>query len=482
MYEQRLNQVQRIRARGKQLWQYLRHTDGLTAASRSQERYRRIALTALVTAAARIVTILTGLLIVPLTVNYLGAERYGLWMTITSVITMLSFVDLGMGNGLINMVAESSGRNDDVQAQQYVSSTFFSLGAISLALTVMFWLVYPIVDWQWIFNVNSKQAAEEAGPALAVFIGCFLLNLPLSVAQQVNAGYQEGYVNNIWGMLSGIVGIGAILIAISYQAGLPWLVLCLAGSTVLTSLLNSLALFSKRRPWLRPRLKHLTPTAMRRIVKISGLFLALQIAVTVGYQSDNLVISRILGADQVAQYAVPLKLFAFGPTILSFVLTPLWPAYGEALIRGDVAWVKQTLRRSICIGLLINVTVALVLVLWGPQIIAAWAGPEIQPQFILLLGLGLWCVLNGFGGPLAMFLNGVNVIGFQVICALSMAIVNLFLSIMFTQSIGVAGVVYGTIISQVLCIFLPSLFYVRKFVFQLVATPTNHSIEASVES
>jgi O-antigen/teichoic acid export membrane protein len=186
-----------------------------------------------------------------------------------------------------------------------------------------------------------------------------------------------------------------------------------------------------------------------------------------------------LGADQVTQYAVPQKLFMFGPTILSFVLVPLWPAYGEALIRGDVAWVKQTLRRSIGIGLLINVSVALILVLWGPQILTVWAGPEIKPQLSLLVGLGLWCVLNSFGGPLAMFLNGANVIGFQVICALSMAALNLVLSIMLTQSIGVAGVVYGTIISQIVCIFVPSLFFVRKFVSQLAATPHDHSSEAS---
>jgi O-antigen/teichoic acid export membrane protein len=359
-------------------------------------------------------------------------------MAITSVITMLSFVDLGMGNGLINIVAEANGHNNVTQAQQYVSSAFFSLCAIALILAATFYLVYPLVDWQWMFNVTSVQAIHEAGPALALFVGCFLLNLPLSVAQQANAGYQEGYVNHIWGMVSGVVGIGTILVAIYLQAGLPWLVLCMAGSTVLTSLLNSVALFGKRRPWLRPRLKYLTPGAMRRIVKVGGLFLALQIAVTVGYQSDNIVISRILGADQVTQYAVPQKLFMFGPTILSFILMPLWPAYGEALIRGDVAWVKQTLRRSIGIGLLINVSLALVLVLWGSQILRLWAGPEIQPQRSLLIGLGLWCILNGFGGPLAMFLNGANVIGFQVICALSMAAINLVLSIMLTQSIGVA--------------------------------------------
>jgi len=49
---------------------------------------------------------------VPLTLNYLGSEHYGLWMTISSVSVMLGFADLGIGNGVLNAVADAYGRDD----------------------------------------------------------------------------------------------------------------------------------------------------------------------------------------------------------------------------------------------------------------------------------------------------------------------------------------------------------------------------------
>lgn len=79
--------------------------DTSTQQGRSRERYRRAALTALASVAARAVTIVTSLLTVRLTIRYLGAERYGLWMTATSVVSLLMFADFGIGNGLMTNIS-----------------------------------------------------------------------------------------------------------------------------------------------------------------------------------------------------------------------------------------------------------------------------------------------------------------------------------------------------------------------------------------
>jgi len=77
---------------------------------KSRERYRRILLTTGASFAARGVSVLTGLVTVPLCVGYLGHEQYGIWMTITSFFIMLGFADFGIGFGLLNAVAEASSR------------------------------------------------------------------------------------------------------------------------------------------------------------------------------------------------------------------------------------------------------------------------------------------------------------------------------------------------------------------------------------
>src|SRR6266699_741403 len=101
--------------------------DTATKHGRAQERHRRAALSTITSIAARGMTLLTVVISVPLTVRYLGTERYAVWMTISSLVAMLTFADLGIGNGLLNAVSESHGKDDPGLAAEYISSGFFLL-------------------------------------------------------------------------------------------------------------------------------------------------------------------------------------------------------------------------------------------------------------------------------------------------------------------------------------------------------------------
>ena len=106
-----------------------------------------MALTAISMAGAKVITIVTMLISVPLTLHYLGSERYGMWMTITSIIAMMGFADLGLGLGLINAISETHGQDDRLAAERYVSSGFFMLSAMALLIMVGFAIAYPLIPW-----------------------------------------------------------------------------------------------------------------------------------------------------------------------------------------------------------------------------------------------------------------------------------------------------------------------------------------------
>jgi O-antigen/teichoic acid export membrane protein len=180
------------------------------------------------------------------------------------------------------------------------------------------------------------------------------------------------------------------------------------------------------------------------------------------FYSDNIVVAGIFGADEVTQYAVPWQLFMIPIVGLSVMLTPLWPAYGEAIARGDVAWIRTTLYRSFAVGLLITVPAATFLVMFGTQVIHLWVGPEVRPSFLLLLGLGLWVVLHAIDIPIGMLLNGANAFKFQVACASLAGIANLAASITLAFLIGLPGVIWGTVITELLFASIPCAFYVPR--------------------
>src|SRR5437763_767538 len=79
----------------------------------AQRRHVRLLQTLATGMAGRGVNVLVSFLSLPLTIGYLGKERYGLWVTITTMLAWLNIADLGLGNSLTNALAEADGKGDN---------------------------------------------------------------------------------------------------------------------------------------------------------------------------------------------------------------------------------------------------------------------------------------------------------------------------------------------------------------------------------
>jgi O-antigen/teichoic acid export membrane protein len=464
----------RLLVRGRGLLR-LAPFDMSTEEGRSRERYRRAALTTISSAVAMATSLLTTLISVRLTVRYLGMERYGLWMTIISFLAMLSFADLGMGNGLLNAISEAHGKDSHESARKNVSSAFFMLSAVATLMLLAFAIVYPFVPWPRLFNVSSPLAAREAGPALVVFVSCVLLDLPLGVVQRVQMGYQKGFVSNLWRVAGSLIGLGGLLLAIHLRKGLPLLVLAVAGGPIVADLLNSITEFGWSKPWLFPKWDFFDREAARRILVLGSQFFLLQIAGAVAFASDNIVAAQVCGPSAVTQYAVPMRLFAVSVSVIGLFNNPLWPAYGEAAACGDNDWAKRTLIRSLGGTTLASALLATILVLFGKVIVHSWVGPQIQPSFSLLIGMATWSVLGALGGALAVFLNATNRIRFEILCALPLAFAAVLGKIVLARWIGIPGIIWGLVIAYTLTTVLPCAVYIPKVLSTLKQGPASLS-------
>jgi O-antigen/teichoic acid export membrane protein len=432
-----------------------------TSSGRARERQRRVTLTALASALARAIGFLTNLITVPLAIGYLDTERYGLWMTIISLTAMVGFLDLGIGSGLIGAIASAQARDDREEVRRYVSAASCLLSVICAIFLSLFALGYPWLPWQTLLNVKDVSAAHDGAMAAAALVTCFALGLPLSVVGRIHAGFQEGFEAALWGAAGSVVSLVGVVLMIALREGLPSLVAASAAGPLLAALGNGVFLYF-RRPWLRPRVNCITGYAVRRVFQQGMLFFVLQLGGVIAYRSDNYVINQVLGPEQVTQYTVPFYLFSLAPLLLNLALAPLWPAYADAAARGDANWVRHTLSRSIKLAMLVAGLPALILVLFGVHIIHLWVGDKVIPTFQLLLALGLLSVILAVSNALAMFMNGLNVLGLQVIGGSIMAITNIGLKILLAERIGVSGVAYATVVAQTLCVLIPCLLYVPR--------------------
>lgn len=440
----------------------LRPFDVSTAEGRARERQRRAALSTVAAMFAKVVSVGTQLITIPLTLNYLGAERFGLWMTISSVVAMLAFADLGIGNGLLNAIAEANGKDDSEAIRRYISSATLILGLVSCSALGVLGLLHSLIPWAKFFNVTSPLAVAEAGPATTMFLTCFALNVPATIVQRIQLGLQMGFVANLWQGASSLSALVAVLTCVHLKLGLPWLVLAFAGAPILAAAANAFVFFLRTRPDLLPRLDLVTRYGIKRVMHSGLLFLTLQVVVAVTYLSDSLIIARILGAREVAVYAVPDKMFSVIPLMLSMMLIPLWPAYAEAISRGDGQWVLKILKISVGFTVAIAGTASLIFVTFGPNIIRLWVGHDVLLPPFLLAAFGIWKVLEGLGNAVSMFLNGANVVGMQVKISLFTAAAAIVLKLILIRSIGISGVLIATIICYTSLALVPYAFSIKK--------------------
>jgi O-antigen/teichoic acid export membrane protein len=439
---------------------------------RSKERYRRAVLTSIAQVASTGLSMLTVLITVPLTLGYLGPERYGVWMTISSIVTVLAFADLGIGNGLLNAVTEAHGKDDRLAASSYVSSAFFFLSGISLILAVVFALVYPFVPWAKVFNVTSPIAMAEAGPAMAVFFGCVLINVPLGMVQQVRLGYQEGFATSLWSAAGSVLRLGGVLLAIALQASLPWLVLAMTGGPAIAALMNSVEIFGVRKRWLLPRWRFVTSSALTRVAHAGFYFFLIQLSTTVAFSSDNIIAAQILGPEAVTQYAVPARMFSVMTMVLTMALTPLWPAYGESIARGDYQWSRKALSKSLTVIAMITIPVSLLLAGISPQLLQLWVGPQISPTWPLLIGLAIWTIVYSLGNAVSMFLNGANAMRPQMVMSVSMCVAAIVFKIIFTYLFDISGLPWGTVLAYSVFVCIPCILWVPR----LLAKPNSRCL------
>ena len=217
--------------------------DVSTVDGRSNQRYRKVLIAASSSMFYKIITVVTGLVSIPLTMDYLGTERFGIWMVCTSILSFIAFADLGLGNGLLNAVSKNHGLDKNEETNKYVSSVFFILLTISIFIGLIMFFIFPYVEWEKVFNVTSPIAIEESSMVILVLTSIIMLNLPLEVVQKIQIGYQQSHINNIWLSLGSIFGLSGVLVSIYFEAGLPWLIGSLMGGPVVANILNGIKLF-----------------------------------------------------------------------------------------------------------------------------------------------------------------------------------------------------------------------------------------------
>ncbi|WP_410815149.1 lipopolysaccharide biosynthesis protein [Micromonospora sp. 067-2] len=359
-------------------------------------------------ALSRAVSALVPLVLLPVTLSYLGTDLYGLWAAVLAVTGMVAFADLGVGLGLMTRLAPCRVDGDTDTARRYISSAYAAVCGVALPLCGLLWLFGGLVPWSLLFNATG-EAARSAHLVAMICLTAFLLNIPLSLVARVQYAYQQVAASNVWQATASALSLPLALGAVFLELPPIAVIACIAVGPLLVNIANTAWTFGRRLPQLAPRPRFIDGRGIRDLFGLGGLFFLVTLVMVLADNADPLIIAHVLGLASVTVYAVPARLFTQLGALVTLVNQPLWPMHGEALARGDLDWVRRTVRRMTIVSTLIALLPSTLLVIFGEAFFAAWLPIPIGNRS-LLLGFACWWIVLAAISPRFMVQNAAGVV------------------------------------------------------------------------
>jgi O-antigen/teichoic acid export membrane protein len=322
-------------------------------------------------------SIIANFLLVPLTINYLDTENYGVWLTLSSFIGWFSFFDIGLGNGLRNKFAEVKTIGNYKAAQAFVSTAYFTIGSISLFIVIVFFGVNQFINWAQLFNTDPSLQGELSIllPIIFAFFGLQLVVKLITSIYQANQNHSIQGRIQFFGQALSLLAIylltktdkSSLLIFGSIFSALP--VLILVGLNFFAFKTTFKAFKPKFSLWKKEYLKEITGLGFK--------FFVVQIAAMVLFSTDNFIISKIFGPEEVVPYNIAFKYFSIVTMGYTIIITPYWSSFTEAYAKKDFDWIKKSV--SNIQKLWIFVPVALIaMVFLSDWFYQLWVGDKVM--------------------------------------------------------------------------------------------------------
>ena len=394
------------------------------------------------------ISVLINLLLVPLTLGYLTPSGYGIWITLSSTISWVGMLDIGLGSGLRNEFARALALGDRESARISISTTYACVGMIVIVLLVLFFAANPFLQWTSILNAPRDMEGELTRLAASVF-AFFSLRLLFGLIGTVLLADQKPAFSALLEVVNSGIALGAVYVLTRVSHGslflLGSLVSMIAAAVPLAA---NLFLFRGRYRDLAPSIRFVRRDRARRLVSLGVQFFLLQISGVAIFTSANLIIIQLFGSDEVTRYNIAFKYYGVALMGFTVLLTPFWSAYTEAYTRSDIRWITMTTRKlMVSFGALAGVLVAMTIA--APRLYLLWVGPDISVPTLLSLSMAAYVLVVAWSSIFAYFINGTGKIRLQLWVAVFMALAVVPLGILLSTSmhLGPAGVMIAICVS-----------------------------------
>ena len=380
----------------------------------------------------------------PLFLKQLGAEQYGIWMLINSIIASMAILNIG-GADVVTKYVSAYRKDENTQNIKQVFSTVFILQIILAAIIsfLIIWLA-PIFVTSGIFKVELKYQPLFAQ---SLIFGGFLF--VIKMIEQVMIGFlrgQERYdLSSLMSIFSKSILIITQILVVINDGNLSALFLY---SFIVLSLILGIEIIGLKLLYLEAQfLTSFSINTLTELLNFSGWAWLLSLALLFTSQIDRWLIGALVGMEVLAYYAIALLVFNQIHAIIASSLSWIFPKVSKMGVNKETT---QLLYYAQSYAILLSSLVSLFL-LYFNEIFLFWLGEE---SYQLIANyLKYFLVLQPiYSLPIVYyyFINGAGLIKYNFFIVTFHFLLKLFLILLLFNRLEMLGIMIGIGISMII--------------------------------
>lgn len=405
----------------------------------------------------RPMSILVNIIYTPLLLNYLGEEKYGIWVTILSIINWVNFCDIGIGNGLRNVVGKEIVDKDYSGIKSSVSTAYVILFCISFVIVVLLGIFSCFFDWGNLFNTEIDIA-----PIMIISFSFIGINFVLGLGKSLLYALQKSeIVAGITVCCSAIQLLGVYILGKFTTSDLLKVSILFGLSTSIVYFINDYVL-AKRNLFYCPSIRNFDKHKIKILCSTGVLFLILQIGGIIMNSTDNVLVSKYFGPVVVTPFSTVARFFNAMMSFYLAFISPIWSRTNKAINENDFTWIRKIFNYLNMILVVTSLTMFLISIFFK-QISMVWLGKELDYSPELIVVTVIACIGEMVSMTYSNILNGLSILKIQVFIAVFQAVVNIPLSIYLCTDggMGIVGIKFATFIMFLISSIVYGLYLAR---------------------
>lgn len=393
-------------------------------------------------------SLLISLAYVPMILNAVEKNDYGVFLTLTSLVHWVAMLDIGLGNGLRNKIPGFivSGRAD--KAKEAVSSCYVVLAFYISILVILFVMISPFLSLQSILNAPDNDESELLYLSIVVFVS-FGIQFVANLVTSVLYAFQLPAATSVLSLISQIVVFVAAWIMINifgissiFQIGS---ITCLVPPLVI--IIGSIYLYNTKLKIVRPAFKCVRLSSVQPIISLGIKFFALQIITIVLFQANSIIIAHAVGPSAVVEYNIAYKLISLATIIYTIIVSPVWSATTVAFEKGDMQWINNTASylRKVFYAIFI---LGVIVVAFSGMIYKVWLGSDtITISYSTTILIFIFVSFDMLYKIYGTIINGIGKIHAQMVITAIVAVIYIPIAYLSGKALGLNGVLIANCIT-----------------------------------